>query len=257
MRVVVCSDAHFDVSTAGVPRFEEVERAMREAAHHAARVRADAFIFLGDLCDPDSGPVVLRAADVAVSVATWLSSSGVPSFWVVGNHDVVNDGHGTTSLSPLRSLGRVGSHDVEVVDEPRCVSDGLWSHDFIFLPHVASTSEYAGGLGAAVRSLVEKGKPAIVFSHLSIAGVQPGEETTEMPRGAERMLPIEAIEEASPRVACVVSGHYHRRADYFLQDGEAREGDPGAYVPLHVVGSLARLTFGEEQNAPGFLVLEV
>jgi len=41
----------------------------------------------------------------------------------------------------------------------------------------------------------------------------------------------------------VVSGHYHRRQT--TEDG------------IQVVGSLARLTFGEESNTPQFLVIEL
>jgi len=247
MNIVVCSDAHLDHTTAGVSRFAEIERGMLEAAAHASRIAADAFVFAGDLCDPDSGPVVLRCARVAVHIAHALERADIPSLWLAGNHDVAHDGNGTTSLSPLHAIA-------EVYDVPGIATGRHdWSHDLLMLPHVSGAIDYS----ARVRELAAIAtKPLVIFSHLTIPGIDPGEESTEMPRGAERTLPIEAIE-ALPQVACVISGHYHERASYFLKGGRACVGNPGAQIELHVVGSLARLTFGEERHRPGYIVVEV
>lgn len=250
MKLVVCSDAHLDWVTAGVSRFEEIERALRAAAHHAVRVRADAFVFAGDLCDPDSGPVVLRCADVIVSIAHWLFANDVRSIWVAGNHDVVHDGNGTTSLTPLRAIAEV--HEV-----PTIARDPAWSHAIVTLPHVTGTTPV--DYGEQVRNAIAHvgDQPVVIVSHLTVPGIDPGEETSEMPRGAERLLPISVIEE-HPQVACVLQGHYHASGRYFLKDGRAHKGVPGACIPLYVVGSLARLTFGgEEEIDPSFFELEV
>ena len=41
-------------------------------------------------------------------------------------------------------------------------------------------------------------RPLVVLSHLTVPGIDPGEETNEMPRGAERVLPIAAIASERP-----------------------------------------------------------
>lgn len=243
MKLVVCSDAHLDYVTAGVSRFEEIERAMRAAAHHAVRVKADAFVFAGDLSDPDSGSATLRAISAACEIARWLAENETVAIWLVGNHDVTHDGYGTSTLSPIGE---------GVISQPRRVYDAKWSHDLICLPHCTEPVDYAEHL----RSLTKPGQPNIVISHLTVSGIGPGEETTEMPRGAERLLPIVMIEELA-QTTCVIQGHYHAGGRYHLKDGKAHEGSRAGCIPLYVVGSLARLTFGEEQNAPSFFELEV
>lgn len=252
MKIVACSDAHLDWTTTGVSRFDEIESAMNQAVMRAVGEKADAFVFCGDLCDPDSGPIVLRCAEVALTAARVLANAGIVSVWLAGNHDTVGDSAGTTSLTPLRAIS--GKH-LFVVDTPTRLCVPGWSHDVIALPHLAQPEDYA----RAFRNLIAAGitdKPLVVLSHLTVPGIDPGEETTEMPRGAERVLPIAEIE-ARPDVACVLQGHYHSRGSYFLKDGRACIGNPGAQIELHVIGSLARLTFGEEKNRPGYLVVEV
>jgi DNA repair exonuclease SbcCD nuclease subunit len=65
-----------------------------------------------------------------------------------------------------------------------------------------------------------------------------------MPRGREIMLPMEATAAGDLRL----SGHYHHRQTILPAGGGS---------PIYVIGSLARLTFGEEGNEPGFQVYEI
>lgn len=254
MKIVACSDAHLDWTTAGVARFDEIRDAMRAAADAAASGGADLFAFVGDLCDPDSGSVVLRCVEVAIGIATALGNCGIPTLWIAGNHDVVGDGFGTTSLSPLRAL----DFHTLVAEKPARFAWPGWSHDVIALPHVAGGVDYAAAF--AELAAQQSKRSLVVFSHLTIPGIDPGEETNEMPRGAERALPIRQI---ATNAAVVVSGHYHERGVYRLDAGAQRvfEGPPTTNgfgeTSLYVVGSLARLTFGEERNRPGYLLLEV
>ena len=83
--------------------------------------------------------------------------------------------------------------------------------------------------------------PALVLGHLNIEGIEPGSETADFPRGREVFLPVPLIRERFPN-ATIACGHYHRRQ---------------VFQGVHIPGSLARLTFGEEENEPGFLIAEV
>ena len=83
--------------------------------------------------------------------------------------------------------------------------------------------------------------PVVVLAHLNIPGLLPGEESLELARGRDVFFPVEAAREVRP--ALMVCGHHHKRQ--VTPDG------------IHVVGSPARLTFGEQGHDPAFLVLEV
>jgi DNA repair exonuclease SbcCD nuclease subunit len=83
------------------------------------------------------------------------------------------------------------------------------------------------------------GSKYAVAGHLSVPGVVPGEEVTEMPRGRDIRFPIEAC----AGVDLLMNGHIHRR----------QVSPDGVVIP----GSLAKLTFSEEENTPGFLIIDV
>src|SRR5262249_28285370 len=155
--------------------------------------QVNAYLFLGDLCDPDSGSCVFRAVEVAMSAAALLQKAFIPSFWLAGNHDVIEDGTGDTTLSPLRALSTLGTGGSKVVVAERpCVEviSPLLDVDFVFLPFTATSHRYdvAEFVGMQKGRLAKK---TIVAGHLSIPGIIPGEETTEMPRGREVVWPHE------------------------------------------------------------------
>lgn len=245
MKIVACSDWHPDHTTHGVPRFQEVKEAAHRTVDRAIEEGARLYIFVGDLCDPDSGSVTFRCVELAIEVAGRLADKGIRSVWIAGNHDVIEDGSGDTTLSPLRALATF-SPLVHVYERPNFFRHDSFHHgavNVICLPYAATSHAY--DVEAAIAELAAMLPPGsknqtIVAAHLNIAGVVPGEETTEMPRGREVWLPVEAAK----RVArYVVNGHYHRK----------QKTKDGVWIP----GSLARLTFGEEGNEPSFLVLEV
>jgi len=98
VRIVAISDLHLDVVTSGVPRFGEVEAALSRAVDHAIEHldprEGDFFACLGDVCDPDCGPVGFRVAAALIAAAQRLSREGIDSVWLAGNHDAVLDGRG-------------------------------------------------------------------------------------------------------------------------------------------------------------------
>lgn len=251
MKLVVSSDWHADHVTTGVRRFAEIERAAYASVERAIAERVDAYVFAGDLCDPDSGASVFRSVRLAIGVATKLFASDIPSIWVAGNHDVIEDGSGDTTLTPLRGLSEFG--DVHVFERLGSIEIGESGARILALPYTATTAEV--GPDALLRELALFETPCVVVSHLGVAGIDPGEETSEMPRGRDVSLPIGDIESQSARVITVVQGHYHARGDYFLREGRAER--KGSGVPLHVVGSLARLTHGEEEHRTGYLILNI
>lgn len=245
MKVVVSSDWHGDYVSHGVPRFREV----REAVHHTVDVAieegAGLYAFTGDLCDPDSGSVVFRCVELALEVAARLSEAKIRSVWVAGNHDVIEDGSGDTTLSPLRAFALMTGM-VHVFERPGVyrlsrIRDGVEEEvSAIALPFTATSHGY--DVESFLRSLDDPAEwpasRAMVLAHLNVPGVVPGEETTDMPRGREIVLPVEAAKKCAKYV---INGHYHRQ----------QKTESGVWIP----GSVARFTFGEEGHQPSFLVL--
>jgi DNA repair exonuclease SbcCD nuclease subunit len=122
VKILATSDWHLDATTAGFDRFDDVSEAIEEAISVAVAERVDLFVFLGDLCDPDANRAP-RCVAKAIDVAQRLRNKMIPSRWLVGNLDVIEDGSGTSTLAPLAAaasaVGSVnGPEWVRVVSSP-------------------------------------------------------------------------------------------------------------------------------------------
>jgi DNA repair exonuclease SbcCD nuclease subunit len=85
--------------------------------------------------------------------------------------------------------------------------------------------------------------PLIILSHLNIEGIEVGSESDKFARGRDVFLDLEALREVSKkRPTIVLQGHYHKRQ---VLDN------------IYVVGSLCRLNFGEQENQPGYQIVEI
>lgn len=247
MKILVSSDWHGDWVTHGIRRFAEVQAAVRETIEVAKQERCAAYVFAGDLCDPDSGSSVFRVVELAIATAVELARENISSIWVAGNHDTIEDGTRDTSLSPLRALARDHRGLVGVFEEPgafnvrvRIDMDDYRTVRIVALPFTAAQHPYDVEQAAKKIACGAEPRDVVFVSHLTVPGVVPGEETTEMPRGREVVLPVDAIR---PLGAHLINGHYHRQ----------QRTESGVWIP----GSLARLTFCEERHRPGYLVVEV
>lgn len=249
LKLVVTSDWHVDAVTCGVPRFQEIRAAVEDVVRVALQERVHAVMFLGDLCDPDSGSSVFRGVELALETAHRLSKEDIASVWMAGNHDVIEDGSGDTTLSPLRAIATKTSGneiypgDVFVVEVPRTFHMVGREEVFAFLPFVASSHDYSPAGIVEDQIVWAQGREMFIFGHLNISGIFPGEETTEMARGRNVTFPIDTIRDLRKEQRThLFNGHYHRQQVF--------EG-------IHIPGSLARLTFGEQDHDPSFLYVEV
>lgn len=242
MRIGCFSDLHLDWVTRGRSRFDDISQAVDRTIQEVIKRKVDRFFFLGDLCDPDRNLTTTRAVTCVMEAAVELSQAGIPSHWLAGNHDVIEDGSGATMLRPFRALP-YGRASIWLHEEPILMSAFGAEDDpnpvgLLALPFTATSHPYDPE--ALAQEALAIDNPLIVISHLAVAGVQPGEETKEMPRGREVLLPRETLQKRKAPTL-ILQGHYHRRQVF--------EG-------VHICGSLARLTFGEEDNNPGFLIVE-
>ena len=104
IKVLLTSDFHLDFITAGVDRYTDVCNSVDETVAAAIKEKVNLYIFLGDLCDPDTVRSN-RSIAKAVSVARELEASGIESWWLVGNHDVIEDGSGGHTMLALEAAG--------------------------------------------------------------------------------------------------------------------------------------------------------
>lgn len=241
MKILATSDWHLDAYTAGYDRHDDVCAAVDVVVAAAIKLGADLFLFLGDLCDPDPSRAP-RCAAKAIEVAERLARAGIRSRWLVGNHDVIEDGSGTSTLEPLARLGEIrGDFRVYSRSSIEALGSDLTVLALPYVPRAAAYDPAAWLRGVAGTEGVRLGR-VLVLSHLNCPGIVPASETKEMPRGREVWLPLDFIRETWGDRALILSGHYHR--GQVTPDG------------VVVVGSLARLTSGEERNDPGYLVIE-
>jgi len=240
IRAIVSSDWHADAVTAGEERYGDVANAARMIAAYAISSNRLAsrslFVFAGDLSNPDP-PRCWRASKLATQIARLLDAAGVPSIWLTGNHDVLEDGYGSHTLMPL-DAGGVSSW-TRVVAEPTTLHpyDGCCVLCFPYVPR-----SHGYDPEAVVRDWPAiVAPPALIVGHLMIEGISVGSETKDFARGRDVFLPIDALAKKWPGVP-IVNGHYHA--------GQLYRG-------VHIPGSLARLTLGEAHNSPRFLEIDL
>jgi DNA repair exonuclease SbcCD nuclease subunit len=249
MKSLFVSDVHADWVTYGVSRYEEIVKSMEETVAVAIEEEVDAYFFLGDLSDPEDGVAALRSLGLAMGCALELGDAGVRNFWLTGNHDVIENGRGESVLSPMAAMGHplVDLIDTPVYDRVQNDRSGqkvAWN--LIALPFTASSHGYDPA-AFVERARYQSELPTIVVGHMThIPGVQPGEETKEMPRGRETVFPLDAVA-AIKGTKFVANGHYHRQQKFVADNG----------LEIHIPGSLARLTMGEARNEPGYLLVEI
>lgn len=245
-RMLLFSDLHLDAVTMGVPRFEELLGTLAQVKEIARVNECSSYVFLGDLCNPDS-PTAFRCV---AAMAEWgremRKDLGAEGYFVDGNHDVVEDGHGTSVLSPLASVD-----GAEVVHSPsEYVQDGV---NLAFLPYPSRAKSYDPTKWAKV---FEK-NTGLVFGHLNLKDAVPakreggdevdeygaivGTESEEMARGREVMWPVKNLRARCPG-AKLFGGHYHGGV---------------TFGGVHIVGSPALFTFGEQANRPRVGVIDL
>lgn len=243
MRLVICSDVHCDKSTLGYPRFDDVAAAVHQTVEVAKSERADVWAMLGDWCDPDDGPAALRGVELALRTALELNDAGVESWWLAGNHCVVEDGSGRTVLSPLWPLRE--NHLVRLFERSEYFVHGQLH--VTVLPYVAVSARVSDELEPIRKMYAANPERGLVLAHAThLPGIVPWEESTEMPRGRAVPFPFDWTR---PQWH-LFNGHYHEGQVY-----EHPSADGGRR--LTIPGALCRTTFGEVKDKARFLVVDV
>lgn len=232
MKYLIVSDLHPDASTAGYPRFADVESALFTAMEVGNVENVDGVIFAGDLLTNDpSLDVGFRCVELLCRALR--RSQAKKKYVIPGNHDVFEDGRGTTAIDLLRY-----EPGVRLFKKPELCDD------IVFLPYTPASHRYDP---AAFCENLRAERPSsavqvkLVVGHLNLEGINVGSEYNAFPRGREVFFPIEEAKRCFPK-AVLVNGHIHKRQ---------------VYRGVHVVGSLVRLTKTEAANEPGGIIVDV
>jgi DNA repair exonuclease SbcCD nuclease subunit len=242
MKIVQSSDWHLDTNTAGFRRYDDVSNAVRATVEAAIDLNAEYYLFTGDAHDPDGGGDTYMYSRFIMQTAIYLADAGIKSIWLPGNHCVCENGNGLTVLSPLRSLVESQKYErfITLAEDPGYISLGGKAL-LCALPFTSFDRPYDPA--EVVRNIPAGKLPVIVAGHLMIEGIEIGSETSDFPRGRDIFFPQQACDDlAKGREVMRVQGHYHKKQCF-----------EGIYIP----GSVARLTFGEEEHSPGYQVIEV
>jgi DNA repair exonuclease SbcCD nuclease subunit len=253
MKMVLVADLHLDAWLLGAPRFDEVHRALRRSVEVAHDEKVDVWAVVGDVANPESGPVILRVLDALMGAVVDVVKTGARAVLIPGNHCVVEDGSGATMMTPFRALADLhgigtGMQSIFVAERPEAnvCSDQRGRTSIHALPFTPGSHPYDPE--EFVRSVPDHGGTHVFLSHLFVEGIEPGSEETEMARGRRVFLPRKVIGERFGDRAVIFNGHHHERQVF-----EPPDGSP----PVHVIGAPAAFAFGEESNEPGFLLVEV
>ncbi len=229
--VFVASDWHGDWITDGRWRLGDLQQQTDRLLADVEETPGDKiFVFLGDLSNPYSRHVHHAVAH-GVRVASRLNILRVPNYWLVGNHDIIEDDRVSHTLLELAAL----DHPTLVIDRPMHTLFGDQA-EAIWLPYTSPRNAYSPA--DFVGSVKGQGLRRLIFGHLNIEGITAGSETHSMARGRDVFWPFDAIANAGWGDALWFNGHYHEQQ---------------IFRGIHIPGALLRLCHGEEDNNPGYL----
>jgi exonuclease SbcD len=268
LRVVHVADVHLGVETYGRidpatglnSRLLDFTARLDEVVDYAIAGKVDLFLFAGDAYrSRDPSPTQQR--EFARRVRR-LSDAGVPTFLLVGNHDLPAASGRANSLDIFETLAVPGVtvgrstrlHRIETPAGPVQVGALPWLRRSALLARdelrgmTADETrkliqETAGSAIEAMAKQVDPSCPAILAAHVSVEGATYGSERSVL-IGEDIVLQKSTI--GNPAFQYVALGHIHK---YQV----LAAADPLIVYP----GSLERVDFGEERDPKGFVTVEI
>lgn len=268
LRILHLADIHLGIENYGridpatglSTRLGDFLRSLNEAIDWALENDVHLALIAGDIFkNRDPTPTVQREFARCVHR---LSSAGLPTFIIVGNHDVPNAWKRANSVEIYSILEVPG---VTVAHKPgiHVVDTRVGKVQVVALPwlsrsYVLSSSEFRNldpeALNVETVGLIEKfvdesvqkldpSMPSILLAHASVQGAMFSSERDIM-LGQDVVLPKTVL--ANSRFDYVALGHIHK---YQVLS----QGKPPVVYP----GSIERIDFGEEKDKKGFVSVDI
>jgi len=269
MKLLHFADAHIDMANyghhdpqTGLPlRVLDFLKSLDTIVEAAISEKVDMVIFAGDAYkDRSPAPTFQREWGRRI---IRLSQAGIPSFLLVGNHDM---SPAAGRAHAIQEFDTLQIPHVRVLAKPEFLSaDELGLPvQLIAMPYISRSGlmaalEISGVDRAEVYSEIEQrltdlikewldnadhSLPIILTAHASVQGAAYGSERTVM-LGSDLVLPASLVKDN--RLDYVALGHIHKPQDL----------NEGGHPPVIYPGSIERVDFGEARDDKFFVIAEV
>ena len=267
LKILHFADFHLGVESyghinpeSGLPtRLEDFLKALDQVVNYALENRVDLVLFCGDAYKTRE-PTQTQQREFAKRINR-LSTSGIPIFLLIGNHDLPNAiGRATTTeifdtlaiknvyVSNRPELYHIPTKNgaIQIASLPWLRRSALLTKEetknLNFEQLNQKLQQILTNIITAHTSKLDPGLPSILAAHVWVSGAQVGSERA-MTIGQEHALLLSNV--ANPAFDYIALGHIHRH-QVLSQN------------PLVVyAGSLERLDFGEEEDDKGFYLVEI
>ena len=268
MRILHFSDLHIGVENYGridpatglSTRLGDFLASLDQVVEYALNEDVDLVLLAGDTYK-GRDPSQTHQREFARRLHT-LSEAGIPTFLLIGNHDLPNATSRATAVDIFPTLAvpniYVGdslqtytittkSGPLQIVAVPWPRRGGILSREDsrgLSIDEVREEIETRMTLAIADRvSKLDPNIPAILTAHATISGATTGTERSMM-LGQDHVLLVSAVHQ--PQLEYVALGHVHKH--------QVLRQDPPMVV---YSGSLQRVDFSEEADQKGFCVIEL
>ena len=250
---------HLDPATGLSSRLLDFLNALDQVVDYAIENRVDLVLFCGDAYRSRE-PTQTHQREFAKRINR-LSTSGIPIFLLVGNHDLPNAiGRATTTeifdtlavrnvyVSNRPDVYRIPTNSgaIQIVSLPWLRRNALLTREetknLTFDQLNQRLEQALSSVIAANISKLAPELPAILAAHVWVSGAQVGSERS-MTIGQEHALLLSNI--ANPAFDYIALGHIHKH--------QVLNSNP----PVVYAGSLERLDFSEEEDDKGFYLVEI
>lgn len=268
LRILHLADIHLGMENYGridpvtglSTRLGDFLKTLNEALDWALQNDVHLVLIAGDIFkNRDPTPTVQREFARCIHK---LSSAGMPTFILVGNHDVPNalqrantvEIYSTLAVPQVTVAKKPGLHVIETKAGKVQIVAVPWISRSYLLTNSEHRNLDPDSLNRAALDLIEgfvdkaaaeldPSLPAVLTAHASVAGAVLSSEKNIM-LGQDVVIPKSVL--ADTRFDYVAMGHIHKYQVLTHQR-------PAIVYP----GSLERIDFGEERDKKGFVVVEI
>ena len=267
MKILHFADLHLGVESYGridpttglSSRLHDFLSALDQVVDYALQNKVDLVLFCGDAYKSRE-PSQTQQREFAKRI-NWLSTSGIPIFLLIGNHDLPNAIGRATSTEIFDTLAvknvyvsnrpdiyriPTNSGTIQIASLPWLRRSALLSKEdtknLDFDQINQRLQQVLTNIIAANTPKLDPKLPSILAAHVWVSSAQVGSERS-MTIGQEHMLLLSNV--ANPAFDYIALGHIHKH--------QVLSHNPPVVYP----GSLERLDFSEEEDNKGFYLVEI
>jgi DNA repair exonuclease SbcCD nuclease subunit len=197
-KILVFSDCHYGLKSAGYDRTEEVKGVVEDIVNIAVDEGVDFIVHCGDLGHMANPPSKIHA--MWLDLYEKISGHGIPASFILGNHDI-----SARDRSPYGSLAPLYEVDIPLVDAvvTNDIIHFVNELTFLFLPFIKDC-DYEKWVRDHLCE-IQGAKTVIVFTHTNIDGAKVHNDFALRPTNT--VFPKNLYDINSIKMIC--SGHIH------------------------------------------------